>query len=122
VNDQYWGWLLSFVGVAGFLLAGRVIWWAWYVNIACQVLWFTYAIVTHQFGFFVGAIFYSCVFCWNAYKWTKAHFKGLDPARSNRYYMSNHIPRGEFVQGDIWINPQNNNRVRQWTGESWVDV
>lgn len=73
MNGQYWSWLLSFVGVAGFILAGKKIWWAWYINIACQVLWFTYAIVTQQWGFLVGAFFYSAVFIRNAYLWTKEH-------------------------------------------------
>lgn len=71
--DQVWPWLLSIVGVVGFELAGRKIWWAWYVNIACQGLWFAYAIVTQQYGFLVGAFFYLYVFVKNAYKWTKEH-------------------------------------------------
>lgn len=72
--EQIWPWLLSIVGVIGFELAGRKIWWAWYVNIACQGLWFAYAIVTQQYGFLVGAFFYLYVFVKNAYKWTKEHY------------------------------------------------
>ena len=74
MNDQIWPWLLSIVGVIGFELAGRKIWWAWYVNIGCQGLWFTYAIITQQYGFLVGAFFYLYVFVKNAYKWTKEHY------------------------------------------------
>lgn len=73
MSEQIWPWLLSIVGVIGFELAGRKIWWAWYVNIGCQGLWFAYAIVTQQYGFLVGAFFYLYVFCKNAYKWTKEH-------------------------------------------------
>lgn len=68
-----WGTLLSVVGVSGFHLAGKKIWWAWYINIACQVLWFIYAIVSEQYGFFVGSIVYSVVFIRNAIEWTKEH-------------------------------------------------
>lgn len=74
MSEQLWPWVLSIVGVMGFLLAGRKVWWAWYVNIACQGLWFTYAIVSEQYGFFVGAFFYLAVFVINAYKWTKEHY------------------------------------------------
>jgi hypothetical protein len=70
MNDQYWSWLLTVVGLTGFILAGRKVWWAWYINIGCQALWFTYAIVTEQHGFIVAAIAYTVVFARNAYKWT----------------------------------------------------
>lgn len=75
MNDQYWSWLLSIVGVAGFVLAGKKIWWAWYINLGCQVLWFTYAIVTEQYGFILGAAVYTVVFAINARKWTIEHLE-----------------------------------------------
>lgn len=65
--------LLVAVGLLGFILAGRKIWWAWYVNIACQFLWFAYAIISQQYGFILGAIVYTIVFTGNAIKWTKEH-------------------------------------------------
>lgn len=71
--DVFWSYLLAFVGLAGFWLAGKKIWWAWYVNIANQALWVTYGIVTAQWGFLVGAGFYTVVFVQNAYKWTTEH-------------------------------------------------
>ena len=71
MNDQLWSWVLGFIGVAGFILAGKKIWWAWYVNIGCQFLWFAYAIVTQQWGFFISSIVYLAVFSKNAYDWTK---------------------------------------------------
>lgn len=73
MGDQYWGWLLSIVGVAGFMLAGKKVWWAWYVNIANQILWFAYATITQQWGFLAGVLVYSVVFVRNAYLWTKEH-------------------------------------------------
>lgn len=68
---EYWSWILGFIGIAGFILTGRKIWWAWYVNIGAQVVWFTYAIVTVQYGFLVSSIVYAAVFSYNAYLWTK---------------------------------------------------
>ena len=70
---MYWDYILSIVGVAGFILAGKKIWWAWYVNIAAQFIWFAYAFVTHQYGFFIGSAIYFLVFSKNAYDWTKEH-------------------------------------------------
>lgn len=79
--------ILSIVGVTGFFLAGKKVWWAWYVNIACQALWVTYAMVTAQYGFLIGAVVYSMVFIENARKWTKEHKRettnNLDDASSS---------------------------------------
>lgn len=74
MNLQIWSGVLTAIGLAGFFLAGRKVWWAWYVNIANQALWMTYAIVTEQWPFIVGAIAYTIVFIDNATKWTKEHF------------------------------------------------
>lgn len=73
MDNQLWSWILTAVGLAGFILAGKKVWWCWYVNLGCQVLWFTYAIVTEQYGFIVASIAYSVVFYRNAVKWTKEH-------------------------------------------------
>lgn len=66
-------WIVTVVGLTGFILAGRKIWWAWYVNLACQALWVIYAFTTHQYAFLVSAAVYSVVFGQNALKWTKEH-------------------------------------------------
>lgn len=66
-------WILTAVGILGFWLAGRMVWWAWYVNIANQALWAAYALLTEQYGFLIGTAFYLCVFVQNAIKWTKKH-------------------------------------------------
>lgn len=75
MNVQAWSWLLTAVGLVGFVLAGRRVWWCWYINIACQGLWFTYAIVTKQYGFVASAIVYVIVFGNNAIKWTRSRTK-----------------------------------------------
>lgn len=73
MSDQGWSWILTAVGLVGFVLAGQKVWWAWYVNIGCQALWFTYAIVTQQWGFIVAALAYTFVFTRNALRWTREH-------------------------------------------------
>lgn len=70
---MWWSWVLTAVGVTGFFLAGRKVWWAWYVNIANQVLWTAYAIVTQQWGFLAAVFIYLAVFIPNAVRWTKEH-------------------------------------------------
>lgn len=62
---------LSAIGVIGFFLAGRKIWWSWYINIACQILWVIFALSTQQLGFLLGAAVYVVVFTGNAYRWTR---------------------------------------------------
>lgn len=70
---MYWDYILSISGVVGFILAGKKIWWAWYVNIASQFIWLAYAIVTDQYGFLIGTVIYFIVFIKNAYDWTREH-------------------------------------------------
>lgn len=71
--EQLWSWILTIVGVTGFVLAGKKIWWCWYINIACQVLWFAYAIISEQYGFIVASVIYTVVFWRNAVVWTREH-------------------------------------------------
>ena len=73
MNGQWWSWALTAIGLAGFWLAGKKVWWAWYVNIANQILWTAYALVTEQLGFLVGTAFYTFVFTKNALAWTREH-------------------------------------------------
>ena len=73
MGDQLWSWVLTAIGLAGFWLAGRKVWWAWYVNIANQILWISYSVITQQWGFLVGAGFYTIVFVKNAVAWTREH-------------------------------------------------
>lgn len=73
MTNEWWSYILTAVGIAGFILAGRKVWWSWYINIFCQILWFAYAIVTTQYGFIAAAVLYTVVFGRNAYSWTKEH-------------------------------------------------
>lgn len=74
MDNQWWSWILTVVGVAGFILAGRKVWWSWYINLGCQALWFIYAFATEQYGFIFAAAVYTVVFTKNAVAWTKEHF------------------------------------------------
>lgn len=70
---DYWSWLLTAVGLTCFWLAGRKVWWAWYVGIAGQALWLAYSLGTRQWGFLVGVVAYSWVYVGNAIRWTREH-------------------------------------------------
>lgn len=74
MSDQLWSWALTAVGVACFILAGRKVWWAWYVGIAGQVTWLAYSLATEQWGFLVGVVVYTIVYVGNARRWTREHF------------------------------------------------
>lgn len=69
-----WSWLLTIVGVACFFLAGRKVWWAWYVGLAGQALWLAYSLITQQWGFLLGVALYTWVYTTNARRWTREHF------------------------------------------------
>lgn len=75
MTTQILTWILTIVGLTGFFLAGRKIWWAWYVNIANQLIWFAYAVITQQWAFLIGVAVYTVVFTQNAIKWTRDRHK-----------------------------------------------
>lgn len=77
-TSQIWSWVLTVVGVSTFILAGKKVWWAWYVGLACQGLWLAYSIITSQIGFLVGVVVYTAVYVKNAIAWTKER-KAQDP-------------------------------------------
>lgn len=66
---MWWSWGLSVIGVAGLLLAGNKKKVGWSLGIGVQALWMTYAIVTHQYGFILGASVYAYVYARNYLKW-----------------------------------------------------
>lgn len=74
-DAQLWSWIVTIVGVVGFFLAGKKLWWAWYWGLGTQVLWTVYAIVSNQPAFFVSVLLYSFVYGKNAWSWTKEHLE-----------------------------------------------
>lgn len=105
--NQFWSYLLTIVGLAGFILAGRKVWWCWYVNIACQALWFTYAIVTHQYGFIIAAIAYTVVFTKNAIQWTKEHRKKQEwDLNEYAYNVETFQPMQDYAEKDVEMTRQ----------------
>lgn len=66
-----WSYVLTAVGVAGLLMAGRKNLWGWAVCIASQFLWAAYAIVTSQPGFLISAVIYTGVYGKNFLAWRK---------------------------------------------------
>ena len=71
--NQWWSWVLTITGVSTFILAGRKVWWSWYVGLVAQVLWLAYALITMQWGFLVGVVVYSVVYTQNTIAWTREH-------------------------------------------------
>jgi len=86
VTGDWWGWswLLSVVGVVGFILAGRKVWWAWWINVGCQVLWLAYSLLTQQWGFLFGVAIYSVAFTRNAVRWTREEREKREHERALR--------------------------------------
>ena len=73
MNAELFSWLVTVVGLFGFWLAGNKVWWAWYVNIANQVMWVIFAVVSGYYAFLLGTAFYLFVFVKNAIQWTREH-------------------------------------------------
>lgn len=58
---QAWSWLLAAGGLLVFWLAGNQNRWAWYVSLGLQTAWFTYGLVSRQWGFVASACAFSGV-------------------------------------------------------------
>ncbi len=69
MGGWWWSWLLTAVGVTGLYLAGRRVWWAWFVGLGAQALWLAYAVATRQYGFLVSAVAYGWVYAKNGMTW-----------------------------------------------------
>lgn len=78
-DAQIWSWIVTIVGIIGFIIAGRKVWWSWYVNLGAQVLWVVYALISSQPAFLVSAAIYTVVFGRNAYIWTRDRRKKDTP-------------------------------------------
>ncbi len=72
---QILSWVVGFVGIVGFYFSGKRLWWAWYINLGSQALWIAFALVTGYSAFLAFAAAYSIIFGYNAFKWTREHFK-----------------------------------------------
>lgn len=83
-----WDYILSAIGLTGFFLAGKKLWWSWYINILNQVFWAIYSITTEQWGFMIATAIYFILFSRNAYLWTVDRF---GPNEKFRRYL-----KGEF--------------------------
>lgn len=68
----WWSWLLTVIGVTGLWFAGSHKSFGWALGIAAQVLWITYALTTHQWGFIASALAYGTVYVRNLRAWRKA--------------------------------------------------
>lgn len=82
MTNELWSWALTIVGLTGFYLAGRKVWWCWYVNIGCQALWLAYALITRQYGFIAAALVYTVLFTKNAIAWTREHRAAKEAERA----------------------------------------
>ena len=78
--NEVWSWALTAVGLTCFFLAGRKVWWAWYVGIAGQALWLAYSLATAQWGFLAGVVAYTVVYVKNAHSWTQEYLSSKQHA------------------------------------------
>lgn len=69
--EWWWSWLLMAVGVTGLYFAGRKRALGWGIGFGAQVLWFTYALATEQYGFIVSCLVYGGVYAKNFLAWRK---------------------------------------------------
>jgi hypothetical protein len=124
MGDQWWSWALTLIGVTGFWLAGRKVWWCWYVNIGNQALWLAYAITTQQWGFLLSVPVYLAVFVPNAYRWTRERFPKFEPdpcafclepiRRGAPYWIDSTLTDGGRYCTQTCMTDAANQRIPEW--------
>lgn len=89
-------WILGAVAVIGFLLIGRRVWWAWYINAFVQLLWVVYWVfIGKNPGPIITNVVYIMVFAQNSIKWSREFHTNKNV--SNR----NQLSRFLNTKGDI---------------------
>jgi len=67
-----WSWVLAAVGTTGIFFLGKKSIWSWLILIFNEILWTTYSLITHQYGFIVASVAYVIVYLRNYREWRKA--------------------------------------------------
>lgn len=120
-NDQILSWAVTVIGITGFFLAGRKVWWCWYLNIFCQVLWYAYAYFSETPAFYIAASFYSIVFGLNAYKWSKEHFESKNIRKGQYRTKSTPVDalyfEGGFDNADTILDWLHSYHISAWWKE-----
>lgn len=68
-DNLIWSIVLAGIGILGIYLAGNKSRIGWAVSFGAQALWFTFAIVTTQYGFMLSAVAYGWVYGRNYLRW-----------------------------------------------------
>jgi len=64
-----WSWVLEGIGIVGATFVGRKHWWAWIILFCNSLLWATYGLTSHQYGFTAFASMYAILYARNCYVW-----------------------------------------------------
>jgi hypothetical protein len=67
--NQIWPWALSVASLLGLWITGNKMRVGWLVSLASEGLWFTYALVSRQYGFISMSVVFSAVHIRNWLKW-----------------------------------------------------
>jgi hypothetical protein len=94
------------VGLVGFYFSGKKVWWSWYINIFCQILWVTFALVTGYLAFLATAAVYSIIFGRNAYLWTKEHLMVKRMIANEQQAILKKMEDGQIILSDAWGEPE----------------
>ena len=71
MSNQAWSWLLATMGVVGIFFVGKKRWEAFVWLICVECLWTVFAIISKQYGFIFGSVFYGIVYVNNVFKWRR---------------------------------------------------
>ena len=66
-----WSFALTAVGLVGLWLTGLKNRWGFAVGVLAQVMWFTYAVVTQQWGFIASCILFGFLYSRNFIRWSR---------------------------------------------------
>jgi hypothetical protein len=69
---QIWPWVLSAVSLTGFWFVGKKIRAGWLINLSGEVLWLTWSVLYHQYGFIMSVVPFTFIYALNWHRWRPA--------------------------------------------------
>lgn len=110
-----WSFVLSFIGIAGIILAGSKYKLGWLIGLAVQPLWVWFAVSTGQYGFIINAVIYAAVYARNWLLWYKDERRGSDT--DSFVFEKSELP--EVVQHDVLTGHLTSSRFTHYQVGSW---
>lgn len=120
--SQIWSWVMAGTSIYCLWLTGRQPRASWWLTIASQTLWITYAILAKQWGFIASSCCFVAISIWNLYSWRNGPPAGFAASHSGvhqpRSTTATHLTRQGIL---MMLDPLARSEL-ETIAENWRDV